>query len=489
MTSAVHGSLPGPQNFVRSTRGRVPRLPRLDAARALALCSLPNRPPVLVDCRVDISDKHELRKDLDYLCLRLATEVPADLQEDYFRGRLFDPGVYEKVGEGDLDGHPLWAYLLACEGYLRQPSLEDYYDIFRAARAVPLVRCLAMALRELDDQQVRERASRMAVAAKFDQLDSLIFEAVVGGAYQRRFRNARIEFVPESARQKSPDIAVRLRDGRSLYVECKRFDRSNSHHTRVRATVRQLVGPAIFMLRELGVRRVVEVEFKGDPAVLTPEEMQRAVLHVVTSGVGVETSALKVNSRAIGPEDSDFLYPSPKYFRQRFGCDSAEWHGLIPGVDGERSGVSFFAKAHWDAAILWRVADPHVLWKVTKLNFELMFKGLQQLQTVEGPRNLHVWIERNAAWGHRAEHLMRFYRVLDGGTVPFSHIVFNETCLDISPQGRFEFVEHGHAIGGPLREMDRPEVTVVFVGPEDTVATDGAWGEGATLPPLDDQYA
>lgn len=437
----------------------------------------------MVSLLMDLSDKDALESALGYLRSRLGVQVPEAVAHSYFAGLMKDTGIHEKLG--GRSEHPLWAYLLIAEGYLRQPSLENYYDIFKAARVIPLLRRLEMVLKLFEDSELDSHKAKVQRATTFDVLDAALFELIVAGTYRERFSNAAVTLMREGAQAKSPDILVEFAPDRKLYVECKRFDRVNQAQAALRARVSNLLNPVLQLLHRTRRGLVLRVWFECHPDNVDESSLLNAAVRL-SAGEQINVSGVfRMEGSSLGRPDEDFLYPSPKYFRQRFGYVSDEWHGIIPVIEGTRSGVSFFEKTSWDAAVLWRIEHDETLWKISKLNYQLLFKGLEQLATVGRHTNLHVWFERNSAWGHRADHLQKFFDGLDRETTPFSHIIFNETHPEVTPGGYFDFREHASPIGGPLRKQDRPEVTNVFGGPEDYQGV-GVWGIGATLQSLDE---
>jgi hypothetical protein len=433
---------------------------------------------------VDLSDKPALRSALDYVAARLMVEIPTEAVDLYFAGKFTDPGLYEKLGTGSLPDQPFWNYMLAAEGYLRQPSLASYYDIFRATRCIPLVRRLDLTLKLFSDEEIALHRTRIQRATTRDALDAWLFELIVAGAYRQRFANAAVSFVPENPTRKSPDILVDFPHGPPLYVECKTFNRTNDFQAKLRAKVRDLFTPVIALLRARHERLAIHAWFQVHPDHVDPAELLAAVNEELLRHKAVSREDFRMSVHDLGPADEDFLYPSPKYFSKRFGYVPEQWHGIIPALEGRPSGVSFFETAAWDAAVLWRIEHEDTLWRGNKLNFQLLFKGLAQMKE-EGRLNLHAWFERSSAWGDRAAYLHRFFDELAHVTEPFSHIVFNETYPEITPQGRFDFQEHASAIGGPSRTQDRPEVTTVFSEPGDRIGV-GDWGVGLKLPSLDE---
>lgn len=434
---------------------------------------------------MDLTDKEELTRALARLRTVFNTSVPVEVQEAYLSGRLLDPGIYEKVGTGSLDGHPLWAYFLMAEGFLRQPSLECYYDIFRASRTIPLLRSLDMAMTQLAGVETSKHVARARDARTFDGLESTLFELIVAAAYQRRFSDGKVVFLEETPDLETPDFEVTFPHSKSIFVECKKLNRNNDFQAEVRKQARTLLSPLLWQLRLMRMQALVQVTFRKEVSQISPTEVMDAFMWAV-GAEAVETESLLMEVGPLGPSDEDFLYPSPKYFYRRFRYDPERWHGLIPALEGRRYGVSFFESASWDSAVLWRLDTTTAAWKANKFNFKLLFKGLDQLRPQRGETNLHVWIERDSAWGHRAKHLREFCRRIEGSTEVFSHLLFNETFAQVTPGGYFDFQEHVSGLGGPKRTTEESAVLRVFTQAEDGEGSDGEWGVGAILPSLDE---
>jgi len=120
--------------------------------------------------------------------------------------------------------------------------------------------------------------------------------------------------------------------------------------------------------------------------------------------------------------------------------------------------------------------------------FNLIFKGIAQIEERGDSNYLHCWFDRDHAIGHRREifeNLME--RMEKNARDQFSWMIFNETVFDVSPKGNFDLIEHAHIIQGPNAVSDTP-VTNAFVE-GDIVATDpDLTGIGAELPDVDDLH-
>lgn len=434
---------------------------------------------------MDLVDKEELARCLIRLRRSFNTTVPTRVTDDYFSGRLIDAGIYEKVGKGSLDGHPLWAYFLIAEGFLRQPSLENYYDIFRAARVIPLLRSLDIAVAELKNVDTSKAVTRSVDARTYDRLDAVLFELIVAASYQRRFTNGKVNFLDETPVVKTPDFEVVFPHSNPIFVECKKLDRTNDFQAAIRQQARTLLSPIIGHLRLMRIQAAVRVVFRKDLSQISEEEIGETFMRAL-GGKRIETDSVLIEVGPLGSPDEDFLYPSPKYFHGRFGYDPERWHGLIPALEGRRSGVSFLESARWDSAVLWRLDETSAAWKANKFNFKLLFKGLDQLRPQKGETNLHVWIERDSAWGHRAKHLREFCGRVEARREVFSHLIFNESYAQVTPLGFFDFQEHVSGLGGLKRTSDDSAVMRVFTQPEDGEGALGEWGVGVKLPSLDE---
>lgn len=439
---------------------------------------------------MDLSDKEALREAVN----RLAAlhPLPSELLTDYLSGRRDRLLYYEKVSGRDAEEIPaLWKYLLAAEGYLAQPSVDHYYDIFRAARAVPIVRRLAEAIGDLDPKRLpRSKINRLAAETSYDAFDQSMFEVVVAHAYRRTPGVEDVEFLEEGSTP-TPDLRV-TGSGVAVCVECKKFDRWRDIAGPLRDDVNSRLATLFAALHNANVSAVVELDITEASGNFDPREVADAALASCRTGAAILTSTATVHCRLLPRYSSTeyVLNPSP-FFLQRYGYASrSEWLGFVHRMKAELAGPSWIDDIEWDVAVKWKLRSPAYLDSRRKLGHKRLFHGLRQLSTTTGPTVLHVCYEREGGVGHRGDELQRFVSRVRAGLanrqiVPPSFLVFNELDIDVSTGGRFDFIERAHWCRFDPLVRGAPAVSVVFTPPEDAFDTDAEWGVGTDLPSID----
>lgn len=439
---------------------------------------------------MDIGDRRDLRRAVDRLSATLRVTVPAEVLDAYLRGELAHLPGYEKIVGESRTVPTLVKYLLVAESFLAQPSLDKFFDIFRAARVVPLLRRLDIAVQNLATARVvghEEKFQRLIDAADFDDFEAVLFEVIVGSRYGEAFGRDGIEFIPERSDAQTPDLLIRS-SPEEQFVECKRLDRMTDSTVSLRNEARDACTPIVHALQSQSASAVVEVRFVSSPSAVVRQDLAEAAIASLAQKTTVTIAGADVRARALASRTLETyeLFPSPRYFGTRYGYSPGAWHGLLPAMLAKPRGPSFLDKVEWEAAVLWRTEDSDLIWRMKRLAFTTLFKGLEQLQTAGEKTFLHIWFERNLAVGHRRGPLVKLVETLrDKKKDQFAWIVANETVSDVSIGGRFDFQEHPTLIPGVSSGPLRPAVEHVFVGEEDLVGM-GDWGVGAVLPSLDD---
>lgn len=437
-----------------------------------------------------MSDKEALREAVN----RLASlnPLPPKLLTDYLAGRRDRLLYYEKVSGRDAEEIPaLWKYLLAAEGYLAQPSLGHYYDIFRAGRAVPILRRLAEALSGLDHNRLSQsKIKRLGVETSYDAFDQSMFELVVAHAYRRTPGVEDVEFL-EEGNTPTPDLRV-TGSGITVCVECKKFDRWRDIAGQLRDEVNSRLDRLFAALHDANVSAVVELDITEASGKFAAHDVADAALASCRTGAAIMTSTATVLCRLLPRYSSTqyLLNPSP-LLMQRYGYTSrSEWLGLVHRMKANLAGPSWIDEIHWDVAVKWKLRSPAYLDSRRKLGHKRLFHGIRQLSTATGPTVLHVCYEREGGVGHRGDELQRFVSRVRAGLanrqiIPPSFLVFNELDLDVSTGGRFDFIERAHWSRFDASIRGAPAVSVVFTPPEDAFDTDAEWGVGTDLPSID----
>ncbi|MDC0743136.1 hypothetical protein [Polyangium mundeleinium] len=441
---------------------------------------------------MDLSDKDELGRACQRICGILGVQVQPGVLEAYLRGQDRALISYEKLEQSPTTIPAVIKYVLAAESYRRQPAVECYYDIFRCARMVPLLLFLDRASRIVKQKVAHadDRLVRLGRETKLDAFDAALFEIVTAARYAECPEVTEVAFIPET-HQQQPDLRVTTPNG-VLYVECKRFDRSSNAAIDLRFTARQKAQAILACLQHVAISAVVEVVFKVNPADITNEEIVYAAGVAIRTGAPYETDKFHIDHRRLvcGPLEDYMLFPSALYFANRYGFSTdGDWHGLVPNLYAKYAGPSFLDDVQWEAAVKWKVTDNRLLWQQKRLGYSLLFKGLDQLAAPHDSAEtvLHVCFERDNPLGPRRDELLHFLETLrkNSDKHTFGWTIFNELVINMSPAGRFDFVEHAHAIAGPKRMSSRPHVATVFV-PESAIRSSvGAFGVGVEMPPVD----
>lgn len=440
---------------------------------------------------MDLSDKEALEAALERLANALHFELPKEALTAYLDGLSPDTAGYEKIVGRGAALPTIGRYTLVAKSFVAQPNLGTFYDIFRAARAIPLVRALDRAITTLRDARIvglDARLQRLAAATDFDTFDSVLFELVVAARYARVADFEGLEFVQETSSQKTPDLRVRL-GSKTIHVECKRIDRMTDAAINLRKEVRAIGRPVLQQLRKDDVAAAIEVQFCVRPSEVSPDLLLDSVRRALASeGTPLHANGLIALARHLRVEPlTDYaLFPSPRLYWTRYRYRPSDWHGLVHNLKGIQVGPSWLDQIKWDAALMWRVENDNLLWSIQRLPFTRFFEGIEQLAETGTDTVLHVWFERSAELGHRREHLLKLSEVLEAKSKQFAWIIANETFFDVSIGGRFDFQEHASGLGGTLRGTDEPPVATVFVG-EKSLRGIGEWGVGLSLPPIDEE--
>ncbi len=435
---------------------------------------------------MDISDKDALASAVSTIATTLGVAVDADLLRRYLnRGvpHLLELG-FEQESEHQVPA--LQKYLIGASSYLAQPHRTHNYDIFAAARAVPLIRVLAVALGAVTRiKEVDPILGRLRREKRFDDFESALYELLTAYRYATHRGFDQVEFIQKRSRR-SPDFFARSSAGR-FTIECKKFARRSLATVSAMRNMEVRAQEVILLLARRCPSCVVELSVPVDPMALDARDVAAAVLDSCRSGATIIAPTFTV--RAIPLKEhpslrsSDVLFPGPQYYSDQYDYVPGDhWHGIVPCVLGKFRGP-WLQRVHWECAFKWRVVDPSSLLKRQRLAYKRILEGADQLKSVRGTRILHVAFERDLGLGHRAESLKDFVVQFGKKAFRLLHcIVFNDLSIDVTCGGRFDFVEHAHYLG----RIANPPVTSVFTSPEDELARDGEWGIGRTLPPLDD---
>lgn len=441
---------------------------------------------------LDLSEKPAMRAAIDYICERTGFTINKRLLAEYVSGKHPELINHDKLTSKEKPRESaLGLYLICVEAWILQPNASLTFDIYRSSRVIPLVRSLAKALLRCTEQNVEnldERIKRLSEATTLDQMEAILFEIVCASRYALTPGVSAVEFIQEDSLPR-PDMVVTF-NSKPLFVECKKFDRLMGLPVEIRKAVRERFKPSIIYLKNRGISAIVEVTFKVDPRDTRSDDIHSAIIQALESGVRQSNAAYSLSVRriAVAPVQDCLLVGSPA-FHARYDFRHQEWQGIVNSLEAHAAGPTWVDDIKWEFAGKWQLENEELLWRHRKLSYDLLFKGIKQLNQPGGPGVLHAWIERDVSVGDRSRELIDFMtRVKPELSAHLSWIVFNEIIPDVTPAGRFEFIEHAHPISG-LREIGRrPIVEHVFVEVEHLVKATGEFGVGAVLPPLDDTY-
>lgn len=427
--------------------------------------------------------------------------IPANtpLEQDYRNGKHPSLLSYEKIEKPTIQIPVMQKYLIAARTYLSQPC--NYYDIFRICRHVILLHGLSQAVNVVLDKvsNYEPRFSKLAKITEYDDFEAVLYEILVAAKYFTTPDVTTVSFLPEET-SPSPDIEVGIAD-KKVFVECKKFDRAVDLSNELRNLIRKKTDKIPEDFAKLKQSVVVEVSYHVDPNNVPEDKVRQYAITSLRSGtpiVDLEVT-VKIIPLLYQKLPEFVLYPSPKYFWNRYGFrERGEWFGIVLAMYANRARhaeavgednliSTWLDDVEWECAIKWKITNPDIIWRLKRLGYSRLFKGLDQLQS-QGINNiLHCWFERDYPLGNREEELLEFYnRLRRNARDLFSWIIFNETCFDVSYEGRFDLIEHSHRIRGPGARGAEPLLSTIFTDP--IVADLGRFGVGVELPDVDSLY-
>ena len=444
-----------------------------------------------------VFSKENVETAIREVCSALGITINKTLLEEYENGKHRDLLMYEKLQKPVLDIPAIQKYLISCQSFLDQPC--QYYDIFRACRHVIFIQVLNDALKSAKHiENHEEKLDILKHTKDYEPFESCLFELAVAHRYFSNREVAGVRFLEESTNE-SPDLEIEL-NTEKLYVECKKYNRSNDLSFAMREKVREKVSPLLNAFRELQVAAVIELSFHTYPQLIHSERIVHISMESLTSGCPIIDEDLTVYVKPLACQElKDYtLHPSPKYFWERYGFkERGEWFGLVHHMIAryayykenekvwQNLASTWLDDVAWECAVKWKITNDEVIDRLRKLNYKRIFKGLSQLKSYSPSSSLHIWLERDYSLGHRQEEMLYFFhKIRSSGRDFFSWILFNETCLDVSPKGSFDLIEHCHIINGPSAQGGNPPVTNIFTK-ENEMDGPGEFGIGCDLPDID----
>lgn len=448
----------------------------------------------------------DVQNAINAICTRFEISIDRDLLLDYQNGHHPTLLSYEKVESSEIILPTIQKYLIGAQTFCdHNKHLVHFYDIARATRHVIFLQKLNDAIRicDIKVKGAHERIKRLLGENKYDPFDAIMFEIITAAKYASLEISESVEFIEESQEQ-SPDILVHLAGYPiPMFVECKRFDRNVDCSIEIRNQVREKCIPTFMLFKELNVSAVIDIEFYCDPTTISPMDIANQSLSSLKRNSYLRTPKMSTKINVLGENNIEMpvLFPSPKYYWERYGfmaqqkwraitqlmnVQPASFHDVRYNKPQGRS--SWLNHVDWECAARWRIADEDLQWKLRKLNFKRIFTGLEQLQSKSPFSTIHLWFEREGLDTIRQNELLDIHKRLQMKQKDiFSWMVFNETVLDTSPNGIPDIIEHAHFLTCSIAPNEHPFVENVFVDSDDSQEL-GEFGIGREMPCIDEEF-
>jgi hypothetical protein len=451
---------------------------------------------------MDIFSTKDVAEAISSISDKLAVTLDNVLQQEYQNGKHPDLLTYEKVGKATIEIPIIQKYLIGAQTFLNQPC--QFYDIFRLCRHVIFTQALNKALTLVTERtrNYERRLDRLRHETLYDDFEAILYELIVAANYCMNPDIKEVVFLDQETSE-SPDLHV-ISHSEEMYVECKKFDRFVDLVSELRDAVREKVKLAMDTFCMKNQSAVLEISFHTDPQFVSPEKIRDFCLHSYDSMAPILDEYLTVKARPLSYQSLDdfTLYPSPKYYWERYGYrEKGEWFGLVCTMharqarhvsvadSSETLASTWLDDVDFECVVKWKITAEEIIWRHKRLAYTRLFKGLSQLASKGTNTILHAWLERDDSLGHRQSELLDFFhRLASNARDIFAWIIFNETSLDVSIDGRFDLIEHAHIISGPSAKSQHPAVTTVFVTGDPRRGL-GEFGIGRDLPDIDQYFS
>jgi hypothetical protein len=189
-------------------------------------------------------------------------------------------------------------YLYLAESY--DSHIEDY-EFSQGARIIPLFKILGKHLKLLKQVSGVEDVISAMIELKNDNPDGALFELIVALLYLRNGWE-KVEFLPESSADKTPDIHVVSELG-EFFIECKRLSKSSDYSEKERIYWLEMCQP---LQEYLAVKRrplIIDIIFHVELSSLNTSYIERELLpkldFVYSGGVVIENETWKVTVETV----------------------------------------------------------------------------------------------------------------------------------------------------------------------------------------------
>ncbi len=431
----------------------------------------------------------------------LGLKEDSRLQLEFEAGLHPDLLSYEKVQGCNTKLPAIEKYLIGAKSMLNQ--FANYFDAIHVWRCACMVQYIHAALDVLTASQIpglEVRLSRLAAETTFDGLDATAFELITAAQYALHPGVTHVEFIPETAKGKTPDFLVRF-SGIDSSVECKKIDRAQNYSILVRNTARDRIRPVLDVFREVGVSAVAEIAFNRNPAEINPRQLVEASKDALRWQTPIIESGFTFRLTRLPRYKNvpDMHFPSHRFLWHRYGFRiRSEWFGIVHHLNGpfahrrdlpkdlQGGRSSLIGEIEWDSAVKWRISAEEVVRKYRQFTFERAFDGLNQVRDHGVNSTVHLWLETDYfIQGRKDAYQDLFNRLRTSQRDVFGWLILNETMFEASPKGRYALTENAHVIRGPAAIGLQPLVSGVFAPGSASVI--GEFGSMEEMADLDDE--
>jgi hypothetical protein len=458
-----------------------------------------------------MKDEHSLdervtwgKEALKYFDEELGITPDNELVQRYIDGRIPTLLHYDPLGNEHPSIPTFQKYLVGLNAYIiaqERYGLINHFDLGRLNRHtfVPIKLWHALTLLNGNSKNLDKVVSRLKLAKTYDDFESIFFEVCVAAKYVATLELNEIEFI-EPLDKSEPDLKFSFH-GHIFYIECKKQARQTDFATELRNEVRALALPILRQFVERGISISAELILNTAPEKVNLNELTRDLQTSISTNTTIARKEYSIKANIMSdlkvPEGGVELINDTGQMFERFTFrERSEWKGLVQCHYSKPANFKWVQNSEecqgtWlmdmsaCAGIKWKINCPEIMWKLKRLSYNRIFKGLDQLKPKKENTILHVWVETEHSFISREDELKKFLNKVQFSPDLFSWIVFNETILDVTPQRRYDLIENSHYIGGPKAFAPYPPVTLVFT--DDEIKEGIEFGKGAELPDLDEQ--
>lgn len=216
--------------------------------------------------------------------------------------------------------HKFANYLVVANDHLRK---EPFLDTYTAARAIPQICSLGIALEALKEVKGADSRLRKLWRGPSRETDSTIFELLVAAAFARMGHD--VAFIEETPREKTPDLRLNNTPVPTV-IECKRRQPLNDYENTEFTVIRDAFALICSHRKEMGLVGELSIDFKQEITSLSPSAIAESIRDTTMSLSPYADKATEWGTIHLRPVDvsQEFertrLY-SPDFLRRVFGTD------------------------------------------------------------------------------------------------------------------------------------------------------------------------